>query len=394
MKKNLFIILGVIVLLLALLAWGYLFLFGTPKNTDEFFTDLGFTISSQPTISLPTEEFVPTPEAVVNVEGNPLRQITFRPVAGFVGLDASDTPVVRYTEKGSGHIYDVDLNSGAEKRVSNTTNARIVSAVFNPTGEWVAMQSETGYSTATFTGRLVDPGENGSLTSNPLPANLKNLAFIDETTLHFTTTAGSLTKGYRYSIDNRSQSEIFSVPFLSVISTSLEDNFFVTNRHAPELYSNVFAVAGTGVVSQMSQRFGLTAELSPEWLAYSYNENDEVFSEVLARSTGEVRQLPIPIIPEKCVFSTRNPDTLWCGAPLAQIPQMFIKEWYQGLIRSNDALWRVSLDNGTARLVVNPPTTIGREMDITNLALSPSETSLFFTNKNDDTLWQYDFLAE
>lgn len=394
MKKTLFITLGILILLLALLAWGYLFLFGTPESSDDFFADLGFSISSQPTIPLPTEEFIPAPEAVVNVEGNPLRQITFRPVAGFVGTSDNGVLGVRYAEKGSGHVYDINLDSGAEARVSNTTNARITKAAFSPEGEHVAMQSEVGYETTTFAGTITNPGEGGSIESSSLPPNLRNLSFVGTSTLHFTTTQQSFTTGYQHNVLSRSQSEVFSVPFLSITSDLIGSKFYVTNRHAPELYSNIFTAEETSVQSQMSQQFGLTAELSEKWFAYSYNEDNEVLSEALNRDTTEVTQLPLPIIPEKCVFSALNPDTLWCAAPLTQISHTFIKEWYQGATRSNDSLWQVSLSSGTARLVNNPTTAIGREVDITDISLSENETSLFFINKNDDTLWQYDFLAE
>lgn len=73
------------------------------------------------------------------VNGNGLikkyRQITISPVTGFTIIQKTNKDVVRYMEKGRGHIFDYTLNNGEEVRASNKTMPKIQEVLWNDTGE-------------------------------------------------------------------------------------------------------------------------------------------------------------------------------------------------------------------------------------------------------------------
>src|SRR5258706_5577502 len=57
-----------------------------------------------------------------------LRKLVSAPVAGFTIISGTTT-VVRYLEKDTGHIYDINLQ-GSNQRVTNTTIPRVYEAIF------------------------------------------------------------------------------------------------------------------------------------------------------------------------------------------------------------------------------------------------------------------------
>ncbi|MEZ4194898.1 MAG: hypothetical protein R3B53_00660 [Candidatus Paceibacterota bacterium] len=141
MKQKTLIIIGVVIVFILLFAWIYLLFFGTPQDPKQVFSDLGFGGEEETGIVIPPPIEEPLPETPA--ERPKLRQLTTRPVVGFVEVQATTTdPVtVYYAEAGTGHIYEVDPLSGNEKRISNTTIAEASYATFSPLGDYVAVRS-------------------------------------------------------------------------------------------------------------------------------------------------------------------------------------------------------------------------------------------------------------
>ena len=125
MKKSIILSIGALVIFLLLAVWGYLFFFGTPESSDEFFTDLGLN-GEVDTSYVPPPVEVATSTPTVNMKRPKLRQLTTKPVAGFAEIIRSTTTpaVVYYVEQGNGHIFTIDTKSGEEVRVSRTTVAQ------------------------------------------------------------------------------------------------------------------------------------------------------------------------------------------------------------------------------------------------------------------------------
>ena len=110
MKNPLLITIGLVLIVLVLGVWLYLLFFGTPDTADEVFSDLGFDIASQP-VNVVAPEIPAASDTFVDTAGEKLRQITTRPVAGFVSFFSSSTDLVRYAERGTGHIYELNIST-------------------------------------------------------------------------------------------------------------------------------------------------------------------------------------------------------------------------------------------------------------------------------------------
>ncbi len=393
MKKILFIGIAVLILLLALAIWGYLFLFGTPKTSNDVFANLGFSVTTTPTTVTDTLNIATTTETTqVDTTGVALKQLTVRPIAGFTTYQQSGSTTVRYMERGTGYIFDIDLATGAETRVSNTTNNRIVFATFSTDGNYVAFQSENGYVRDTYIAHLEFNQGGDGLEVNSLPPQADNMAFVGTSTLFYTLTDQN-TIGYLYDYTTNSQKEVFTVPFLSVRAEVVNGTYYISNRHAPELLGTIYETDGVNFTSLLPQTFGFEGGMTPYWLLYSNTNNNKYQSYAVLQSNKNTYTLAVPYIPSKCAVSRTTFYRMWCGAPISQISETYLKEWYQGTTRSQDGLWQVDISNESAGFLADPQSLVGRELDVTALQTNYTEDGLFFINKNDDTLWYYDLLA-
>lgn len=377
MNKPLIVTIAVVIFLLALGSWVYLFFFGAPQNPDEFFTDLGITLDEQAVVPVTNSEKEPTEQLAIDVASNPLQQLTVRPVAGFVGVDTNQ---IRYVEQGTGHVYELNLNSGEEVRLSNTTLPQITNAVFNTTGEQVILQTANNNQLT-----IVATIENGGLSTSNLPPQAQNLIFIGTSTVAYTLASENRTIGYKFDTASESQVTDFVVPFTAIKTHYIGDNIYVTNRHAPELEGALWQVTGSTLKQVGSSEFGLTVEFGPTWYALAFTQNNEYVSSAVQSKSGELFQLPVHFVPEKCDWDV---ETLWCASTFADVPHTYLKDWYQGVTRADDALWKVDPVNETATLVVHPTTEIGRQLDVTEL--QHTDDKLLFINRQDNTLWLYD----
>src|SRR6056297_1164176 len=112
MKRPVFIIIGIILVIVLIAVWIYVLFVGTPTSIDEQFAEFGFGETVEPINPEPVVE--PQPEPVVDIATDQrLRQLTTRPVAGFaeIQVSTSSAPAVVYMEVGTGHIFSIDLTS-------------------------------------------------------------------------------------------------------------------------------------------------------------------------------------------------------------------------------------------------------------------------------------------
>ena len=379
MKKPLIITIAILILLLALGSWLYLFFFGTPQNSSEFFTDLGITPDTQVVnpVNNPNEQ---TDFAQLNTDSQALTQLTLRPVAGYIALDNT----VRYAERGTGHIYEINLETGTEERLSNTTIPQVVDATFNVTGQHVVFTAEGGPEGNTVAAELLLEG--GSLATNNLPPRARDITFTSTSTVMYTLSNEAGTTGYEYDVRGNTQRTVFTTPFRAVTMHAHQDEIFIFNRHAPELEGTIYAITGNTFSPVGSSQFGLTTLLNTNWQAVSFVSENLFFSRSIDRDTSQIFDLPVSVIPEKCVWSLT--EKLLCGAPLETVAYTYQRDWYQGVIRSDDALWEIDPALETATLLVYPTTEVGRQIDLINLQNNARKT--FFINRLDDTLWVYD----
>ena len=394
-KKPLLITAGIVFVLLVALVWIYLFFYGTPDSSNDVYSNLGFEINNQPTtVTTPPaqnldQDFNPGPTTAIdtNTTTNPLQQLTSRPVAGFLIIDTASSTVARYVERGTGFVYDINLSTGVETQVSQTTVPRVAEATFNSDGSTLTMTSYTGYELTVFAGSLTDT----SFSYINLEPGAHSIAFSNSDNLLYAISNGGTTRGYSHNLDTASRREVFTFDFVNtdVFWGEGYDNIYLSTRPGGSLPGYVYTISETTVTPVLPALQNLHAVITPEHTIATFGNRESVSSVAIA-TDGEQHELPITAIPSKCVATPLDTAGLWCAAPISIDSIAYLGDWNKGTVQSDDFIWYVDIDRETASLRANPDRLRGRSLDIDKLNIDTKGRYLLMRDRTDQTLWLLD----
>ncbi len=385
MNRFFIISLGVFILTIILGVWLYLFLFGAPQDTEEVFTNLGFELNSQATtITPPTAS--ETIDNLIDTTTGTLRQLTTGPIAGYTATTTTTGLIVRYAEKGTSHLYDINLATGAEKVISYTTIPQTATAFFSPNAEKVALTSYQNYRSNTTIGEIND---TQNLTISTLEPGAENIFFKDNNTIAYTIANNGTTNGYEQNLATKTRTIVFAFNFVDILVNWVSpDGIMLTTKPSELLPGYAYSIINNTVKPKLFPAPALQTFTDSKTIVATNRTDTGYISRAWQNNTPIT--LPVVTLREKCVFDIITPNKLWCAAPYSNLPTSVIDGWYKGIYQFTDAFWLIDIVHGNAEPVLNPETELGRTLDVTNLTMSPDGTTLLFINKTDNTLWMLD----
>ena len=390
-KKLLFIIPGIVILLLVFGVWVYLMVFGVPDDQNDVFANLGVGEESSTFVpEVPEPESIITPPAPAAPDA--LRQLTIRPVAGAVLVETDGISKVRYAERGTGHIYEINPNGEGEIRLSGTTIPRVTNAVFSPDGNQVALIKEELFATEVTVGTFVT-NESGDavLESFGLPFDARNVVFSeDSSAVRFTITSSVGTRGYQEDIASGAREQLFNILLTDIVlDWRRDDAFYMHTKPSAEREGFVYRLRGNELLRVVPGGHGLVTLINDAYVLRSQSEGTGPLFEAIDRETGEAATLPLSMLPEKCAFSPKNEQRVWCAAPITlPLSMVYPDDWYKGLAQLSDSLWEINIPAQEAILQSDFTADTSRTIDVTKL--STNGLAVLFVNRLDGTLWIFD----
>ncbi len=382
--KRVYILVGVGTIVTLLIAfWVYSFLYGSPNNTgDSLFTNLGIFGESTPAeLPPPVIEEIP----MVDVATAQLRQLTTKPVLDAIYRMSGNTTLMRYIEAGTGHVFDIDLVTGAENRVSQISVPLASEATLSPSGDYAAIRSGSGNQNSVT---LIDLSTSPNPTERTLPYQIEEMSFSYNNNFLFTEINGGQIDIKELVLGNGELKRIGSAPFVAATmswSQSSTAPHVIAVKPDAGLIGYAYEVRAGGLQRLPIGGNGLSITHTNTGYLYSVIVNNEITSISLINRTSRV-PLRLPLIPEKCV-SARQSGAIFCGAQIDTTTNN-LDNWRKGSYQYNDSLWVVTQDS--ASQLVNPLDSVGRQIDIDNIEISPNGRMVYFINKIDKSLWIYE----
>ncbi len=401
MKKILLITLAIVLTIVGGI-WLYLFLFGAPTSSQEFFADLGFGSATAPTEF--TNDFVRDDFEPVDIQTGvdtkkALNLLTLRPVAGAVIVGTStDTQTVRYVERGTGVIYEIDIAANNEISLSDNAIAQATMATWSNDGNSVVIES--GNSTNKQVQLLSwhkntnasGTSEQGQFISFDLAPDSYNFSFSEDgKNLYYLRSDNDGSFGYSYALATNKPTLTFSLPFIAP-AVEWTDTPLVYNRagekqtgYAYRLVGGELESAGGGGESLVAKAFydkgSVLSSVTDSGLRGIYIGNNNF-------------DVAIPAIPEKCVTGAKNSPKIFCAYPITQTGNL-PTDWYKGTTKLQDYLWSINLDEsspdrGTAVLVSDLTSESGQVIDVIGMSTDYTHSRLLFRDKYTHALWMYD----
>lgn len=344
-----------------------------------------------------TNTETPNQETPVNPENfnQPLRKLSSEPVAGAGTLDTKAGTVVRYMEKATGHIYEVELFSPKNGRISNTTIPLIYDAIWgNKNNSLVARylssddtQVESYYLTL----------NNSSSTENTLKgvALPKNIADVSSFGGNFFYLIQNTNSSTGYMSDFNGKNKIIWNSDIKELTTQFVNSKIVAlnTKPAQKIPGYLYFIDTTTGQNRriLGDIAGLTTLSDPLGeKVVLLSQNDSVRFMFYTIKTKTYVDLSPITFPEKCVWSKKDTNIIYCAVPKDYIAGNSLISWYKGLISYSDDIWRYDVKNNVATIVGDLSKASSVDIDVIKPQLSENEQYLVFVNKKDDSLWSLD----
>lgn len=395
-KKILFIGIGIIVV--GILVVAGVILFSNPEGTiSENIRDIlpfgegGGDLSAPADNDLP-EEIIPS-ETGGNLPA--LLRLSEVPVSGAVGFIKNNSTVIRYTDRATGHIYDINPTTLEKTKIANNTLPKIYEAYFKKDGSAVIYRSLKKDSDEIITTSIELIPPKGTSTES------------------FYTEVSTIMRGDIKSLDVSSTGKL---AYYIRDTVSIDISQF--NGGGPQIiYNSIFRdwninwagntltvttkpsayVAGYGYVLNPASGSlkklkgplnGLTLlrNSAENRIVYSYNDGSltrAFYENLLNKESYEISST----FAEKCVWGIKQTSVIYCATPDEGIENNEPDLWYQGRTHYHDNILKISTDSGITDLLVNTKKDFNVDIDVMNPFLTPDEDYLIFTNKNDLSLW-------
>ena len=330
-----------------------------------------------------------------------LKELSKRPSAGSVAIAASNERgvLVRFVEKGTGNVYEVGPETSEETRLSNTTIPRIAEVIWKKDGTHLVARyvkdadNEVIQSYYATLGASADGQTTGELSGSYLTENIKAVSTNPEQDkLFYIVNHSGGTTGIIADFDGSKKTQIFDSPLREwLVEWPSAQTVTLTTKPSASIPGFMFLLnTKNGTLTRaVSGIRGLTTLTSPDasMVLYSENTRDGLSLKTYSFKKATSETLSITTLPEKCVWSKNDSTSVYCSVPTYLGEGTYPDGWYQGVSSFSDDIWKIDASSGVADLVAEPKKLVGRDIDGTNLFLSPKEDFLFFTNKFDSRVW-------
>ncbi|HRH26365.1 MAG TPA: hypothetical protein PLF31_02755 [Candidatus Paceibacterota bacterium] len=401
-----FIILFTVLVIAAIGAVGYFMFFADKGTLQETFTDLnpfsdGGGVNTTP--QSPQGPAFPGDDNSFSDPSKPitLLQVSKEAVTGYTFFTRTETkviddekititePVVRYMDRGTGHISDYLFTQRTVEKISNTTMPTLDHTYFyKNASEFISQRLNETDIIETIGGTIASSSvdaislENRLLQAIPAPTTRKLfLSRID---------SGKYT-ALISDPDGSKAKVLFTSPLTEWWAEWINDtSILLTSKPSAGTEGSSYIInTQTGVRQpSITKQLGLLASVNPVSAVgttlYSKTVGNTI--QTLIRSGSRDFALTRPTLIDKCVWK-KNGLSILCARP-GWIPSAsYPDDWLLGKVAFVDShIDEIDAKTGTLLNSWSLEQS-GVDIDAVRLQLSSNETMVGFMNKNDNTLW-------
>lgn len=295
-------------------------------------------------------------------------------------------PILKYIERATGHIYQMDLETKEVNKISNSTIPSVYEAFINKLADTFIYRyiGTDGNTITSFIAKL------GDIKGEFLPSNIINMSLSpDKNKAFYLVKNTNGVVGFILSLEDNKKTQIFTSSFSEWSSEWINDQkIYLTTKPSWSVPGSLFSLdIKSGTLSKIFGKVeGLTTLSNSDGSFVLYGASLETGPKLWLLDTEEhtTKDLNTYGLPEKCVWSS-NDIYVYCAVPNTVTGKQYPDSWYQGLVSFDDFFVKINTETGERVTLSNSKNEI--PVDAINLFLNKEENILFFTNKKDSTLW-------
>jgi hypothetical protein len=324
-----------------------------------------------------------------------LWRVSQTPVAGAGFIGTSTT--LRYVERPTGHVYDVDPAKGNITRRTNTLLPKIYDADVLRDGIVVLQVLNKDSVRETVLARMsTTTSEEGLASLEPvsLGTNVRAIATSPRNPEMLLVAAreDGGTELLRSTSDGDEPKSIMSLPLASLEPHWLSDGrIFVSERPASGVVGSAYEIVGTTMAPLLGGIPGLVVlpQSSTGALLYSSDDGTRLRFFVRPSRDASTVELALQTTAAKCVWApvlgTTSPATAYCASSQNPLPAQFTDQWLRGLVHTQDEWVKLDLGAGKTDRFFMPETSVA--IDVEHPIIDTRGEYIVFTNARDKSLW-------
>lgn len=326
-----------------------------------------------------------------------IRKIWSDPVAGVGTLDVKAGTIVRHMERATGHIYETEMFSPIQNRISNTTIPQIYNAFWSNKNNSVVVErladDEETVNSYVFTIKNSSTTEN-NINGALLGDKIEDISTFGDNIFYLRKLSiGSI--GYFSVADSNKAKEVWNSPIKELTSQFVNKNTVALNTKPYQTVAGYlyFVDVTTGQAKKiLGGIYGLTTLVNSNLLNLIYLSQNDTPSLSLYDIKKQTSSTITPTtFPEKCVWSKKDTNIVYCAVPQGYLDSNSLTSWYMGITSFTDDIWKYDLKNNTSSVVSYLTNENGGEViDVIKPMLSENEQYFIFINKKDGSLWSLD----
>jgi len=312
---------------------------------------------------------------------------------------ATGTPRVRFVERATGHVVEIDIETKKSEKISNYTIPKIYEGVFTNGGEVVLLRYLSGNGDIeSLLINLNTRGNQGEPRGIFLPIN--TLSAVSSPSgrdlLYVSRGVGGGTIILR-NIDTGKETRVFSSPLTEwVLGWPSETSLRASTKPSARVggFSYALSREGGGLNKLFGGIPGLTTLTSPlgKYVLIGGSVGGKMAFGIFDNQERKLEQFGKVTLPEKCAW-LKNGSLAVCGSP--KNPPRTIEypdAWYQGLVSFSDEFFVVSTAPKNFFFFINPTEAAGETvtLDITSPVFDDSGNFFAFINKRGGEPWLLD----
>jgi hypothetical protein len=372
----------------------------SPINRNPFGNNTGNQIPD--TGSLGTSTDIPLQSGEYKVPK--LRKISENPVSGLAASTTASTSLVRFMDRGTGHVYEANDLSPNVVRISNTTLPKIYESYWNGNGTASVLRylKDDTDITTNFYAELRKTSSSTSLVpfeikGKFLSPDIKEVAVSPAGSKIFTwNIEGGRGVGYISNFNEDLKTKILDIPLNQVNIDWPETNTItITTKGSGISNGFIYAVdVKTGVMKKLLNTLtrGLSARVSRDAskIIYSVTSGSSILTSLTNLKDNTAQEVVFRTLADKCVWSNLRKNEVYCAVPTEIPDALYPDAWYRGSVSFVDQIWYLDTETGEVHLIANPLSLANELVDATNLTLDNKDNFLYFINKRDLSLWALD----
>lgn len=317
-----------------------------------------------------------------------LWRVSTSPVAGAGFVTVASTTILRYVERSTGHVFDVDPITGVVTRRTNLLIPKVYEALVGEGDTIVARTIAESGERETFVGTLGTTTVDGftPLIGTDLGPSIRDIAFDANGVVFLADSANGGVQLVRAKTDGSEPSILRSFAAGDFNLSLLSDGRIVlVEKPGSGIMGHAYEAGSTLLSLGRAPGLTVAARANSQAVLIGADSGGSLSLSVRPTRDATPLRLDIQTIADKCTWVSGLSFTAYCAVPQEAPAPGFLTNWHRGTVHTTDSWHVIDGSAGTADMFFEMRT--DDAVDVEHPMTDKGGNFIAFMNARDKSLW-------